>query len=64
MFSPCWSTMEEKIKKNSNNNNKSIFDIYQKSKTSISLVHGHIYWSTFGVHLVKGPKVFQMHFRN
>ena len=31
-------------------------DIYSKNQHIPFLVHGHSSWSTFGLHLVRGPK--------
>ena len=36
--------------------------ILKKISTFIFLVHGHSSWSTFGLHLVRGPKALQIDF--
>ena len=33
-----------------------LLEIFKKINTFIVLVHGHSSWSTFGLHLVRGPK--------
>ena len=36
--------------------------IYLKKKHIHFLVHGHFTWSTFGLHLARGPKALNIHF--
>ena len=40
------------------------WDIYIKDQHIHFLVHGHFSWSTFSLHLVKGPKALNAFFRN
>ena len=53
----------EKIKHEEKSQNCPFLDIYICKKQHIHfLVHGHFSWSTFGLHLVKGPKALKVCF--
>ena len=51
-----WRSNKNKIPK------LSYLDIYLKNQHIHFLVHGHFFWSTFSLHLVRGPKNFKLHF--